>query len=155
MAFDVVPETLSRTTLGSWVVGRRVNLEPSLAAGDPLGGHTVQGHVDGVGVVLGVDAADGWRVRIAAPETVGPYLVEKGSVAVEGVSLTIARTAGAQGEEPAWFGVALIPETLERTTLQGLEAGDAVNLEADVFAKTVAVMVERYLGRGEAGRGEG
>ena len=150
LRFDAIPETLSKTTLGSWAAGRNVNLEPSMAMGDPVGGHTVQGHVDGVGTVLGVDKNDGWRVRIETPAAVGPYLVDKGSVAVDGVSLTIARTG--QGERGAWwFEVALIPETLDRTTLRGLEAGDAVNLEADIFAKTVGRMVEQYLQRAGGG----
>jgi riboflavin synthase len=129
LAFDAVPETLSRTSLGSLAVGSLVNMEPALRAGDPLGGHYVQGHVDGVGTVVSVEPeAAGARIAIAAPELVR-YCVEKGSVTVEGVSLTVASV------DEDGFEVALIPHTLEATTLGKLEPGDSVNLEADVLAK--------------------
>jgi riboflavin synthase len=129
LAFDAVPETLSRTSLGSLAAGSRVNMEPALRAGDPLGGHYVQGHVDGVGTVVSVEPeAAGARIAIAAPELVR-YCVEKGSVTVEGVSLTVASV------DEDGFEVALIPHTLEATTLGKLEPGDSVNLEADVLAK--------------------
>jgi riboflavin synthase len=127
LAFDVVPETLARVT----AFGERVNVEPALRAGEPLGGHYVQGHVDGVGTVVAVEPeGDGARVAIAAPELTR-YCVEKGSIAVEGVSLTIA----ALREDG--FEIALIPHTLAVTTLGGLAGGDRVNLEADVLAKYV------------------
>ena len=128
LAFDVVPETLSRVM----PFRERVNLEPALRAGEPLGGHYVQGHVDGVGTVASVaEEADGVRVRIEPPAELLRYLVEKGSVAVDGVSLTVAAVDG------TGFEVALIPHTLAVTTLSELAPGRAVNLEADVLAKYV------------------
>jgi riboflavin synthase len=132
LAFDVVPETLSRTVLGGLGEGASVNLEPSLRIGDQLGGHVVQGHVDAVGRVRSVVAeGDGRRVWIDAPETVVGYCIEKGSIAVDGVSLTIAAF------DDDGFEVALIPHTLAVTTLGRLEPGDEVNLEADVLGKVV------------------
>lgn len=127
---DVIPETLSRTTLGGVTRGTPVNLERALRAGDPLGGHLVQGHVDGAVRVLRVGKSRGdHRVLLEAPPRIRRFLAEKGSVAVEGVSLTIA-TAGARG-----FEVALIPETLARTTLGRLRAGERVNVEVDLLAR--------------------
>jgi riboflavin synthase len=130
--FDVVPETLRRSSLGALARGSAVNVEPSLRAGDALGGHFVQGHVDGVGTVTRVDD-EGIEVE-AGPEVLR-YCVEKGSVAVEGVSLTIARA----GERS--FAVALVPHTRAVTTLGAVREGDAVNLEADVIAKHVERLV--------------
>ena len=127
LSFDVVPETLARIK----PFRGRVNVEPALRAGEPLGGHYVQGHVDGIGKVAAVTPeGDGARVAIDAPE-LSRYLVEKGSIAVEGVSLTVA-TLTDDG-----FEVALIPHTRELTTLGELRPGDAVNLEVDVLAKYV------------------
>jgi riboflavin synthase len=132
LAFDAVPETLSRTTLGRLEAGMGVNLEPALRAGEPLGGHYVQGHVDGVGRVRSVEPeGDGHRAWVDAPEDVLRYCVQKGSVAVDGVSLTVA------GLDESGFAVALVPHTLAATTLGSLEAGREVNLEADVLAKYV------------------
>jgi riboflavin synthase len=132
LAFDTVPETLARTTLGRLEVGAGVNLEPALRAGEPLGGHYVQGHVDGVGRVRSTeDEGDGRRVWFDAPPEILRYCVEKGSVAVDGVSLTIAEV------DDDGFAVALVPHTLEVTTLGSLAAGDEVNLESDVLAKYV------------------
>jgi riboflavin synthase len=132
LAFDVVPETLSRTVLGSLDVGSTVNVEPSLRVGDQLGGHVVQGHVDAVGRVRSVTPeGDGRRVWIDAPEAVVRYCIEKGSIAVDGVSLTIAAL------DDEGFEVALIPHTLAVTTLFRLEPGEEVNLEADVLGKVV------------------
>jgi riboflavin synthase len=132
LAFDVVPETLSRTALGRLEPGSSVNLEPSLRVGDALGGHVVQGHVDGVGRVRSVTPeGDGRRAWIDAPETVVRYCIEKGSIAVDGVSLTVAAF------DDEGFEVALIPHTLAVTTLGSLEPGDEVNLEADVLGKVV------------------
>jgi riboflavin synthase len=132
LAFDVVPETLSRTTLGRLEPGDNVNLEPALRVGDPLGGHVVQGHVDAVGWVRSVASeGDGHRIWFDAPESVVRYCLEKGSIAVDGVSLTVAALDD-EGVE-----VALIPHTLEVTTLGRLEPGDEVNLEVDVLAKVV------------------
>jgi riboflavin synthase len=136
LAFDVVPETLSRTVLGSLEPGRPVNLEPSLRVGDPLGGHVVQGHVDAVGRVRSVaPERDGRRLWIDGPENVVRYCLEKGSIAVDGVSLTVAAL------DDEGFEVALIPHTLAVTTLGSLEPGDAVNLEADVLGKVVERLV--------------
>jgi len=128
LVFDVVVETLSRVKL----FGTQVNLEPALRAGDPLGGHYVQGHVDGVGSVRSVEPeGEGKRVWVdAAPELLR-YLVEKGSITVEGVSLTVA------GLDEDGFAVALVPHTLAATTLGNLAPGDKVNLETDVLAKYV------------------
>jgi riboflavin synthase len=126
-SFDVVPETLSRTTLGSLSTGDLVNVEPALRAGDPLGGHIVQGHVDGVGAVR----STGEPVWIDAPPEVLRYCAEKGSIAVDGVSLTIAAL------DEAGFAVALVPHTLDVTTLGNAAPGTAVNLEVDVLAKYV------------------
>jgi riboflavin synthase len=138
LAFDAVPETLERSSLGRLAAGARVNLEPALRAGEPLGGHYVQGHVDGVGTVRSVeDEGDGKRIWFDAPPELLRYVVEKGSVAVEGTSLTVADLDG------GGFAVALIPHTLSETTLGALEPGDPVNLEADVLAK----YVERLLAR--------
>ena len=132
LAFDAVPETLSRTALGSLEPGDAVNVEPSLRVGDPLGGHVVQGHVDAVGRVRSVTSeGDSRRVWVDAPEAVVRYCIEKGSIAVDGVSLTVAAF------DDEGFEVALIPHTLAVTTLGRLEPGHEVNLEADVLGKVV------------------
>jgi len=140
LAFDVVPETLSRTALGGLETGSNVNLEPSLRVGDQLGGHVVQGHVDAVGRVRSVSPEeDSRRVWIDAPETIVRYCIEKGSIAVDGVSLTVAAF------DDDGFEVALIPHTLAVTTLGRLEPGGEVNLEADVLGKVVERLVEARL----------
>jgi riboflavin synthase len=137
LAFDAVPETLSRSSLDGLEAGAELNVEPALRAGDPLGGHYVQGHVDGVGSVRSVEPeGEGRRIWFDAPAEVLRYCVEKGSVAVDGVSLTIA------GLDESGFAVALIPHTLAATTLGTLATGDRVNLEADVLAKYVERLVE-------------
>jgi riboflavin synthase len=133
-AFDAVPETLRRSTLGGLAAGGGVNVEPALRAGEPLGGHIVQGHVDGVGRVRRADAEG---IEVEAPANVLRYCVEKGSIAVEGVSLTIA----AVGEDS--FTVALIPHTRAATTLGALAKGGEVNLEVDVVAKYVERLASR------------
>jgi len=127
---DVMNQTLSVTTLGALDSGGRVNVEPALRAGEPLGGHLVQGHVDGPGRVEAV-VEDGIarRVRIGLPEDLRLYVAERGSVAIDGVSLTVAALA------PDGFEVSLIPETLERTTLGEIEEGSRVNVEVDVVAR--------------------
>jgi riboflavin synthase len=136
LLFDVVPETLSRTALGRLTEGGSLNLEPSLRVGDRLGGHVVQGHVDAVGRVRSVTPeGDGRRVWIDAPGEVLDYCVEKGSVALDGVSLTVAAL------DDEGFEVALIPHTLAVTTLGRLRPGDEVNLEADVLGKVVERLV--------------
>ena len=138
LSFDAVPETLDRTTLGRLAPGAKVNIEPAVSAGEPLGGHYVQGHVDGIGRVRAVEReADGLRVWIEAPGHVLRYCVEKGSITVEGVSLTVAALA-----EDA-FAVALVPHTLAATTLGDIGPGSELNLEADVLAKYVERLVER------------
>jgi len=131
-------ETLAKTTVGRWMVGQRVHLERALALGDRLGGHLVLGHVDGVGrVTESRSEQGGWTLEIEAPPEVEPFLLPKGSVAVEGVSLTVNRVEGDR------FSLFLIPETLKRTVLARLTAGSEVNLEADILGKYVA----RLLGR--------
>jgi riboflavin synthase len=134
LAFDAVPETLRRSSLGRLGAGARVNVEPALRAGEPLGGHIVQGHVDGTGRVRRADAEG---LEIEAGEEILRYCVEKGSIAVEGVSLTIASLS----EDS--FTVALVPHTREVTTLGALAEGDEVNLEVDVLAKHVERLLER------------
>ena len=132
LVFHAVPETLSRSTLGELRPGASVNLEPALRAGDPMGGHIVQGHVDGIGEVRSTEAeGEGTRVVIEASVDTLRYCVEKGSITVEGVSLTIAEL-----HEDA-FAVALIPHTISETTLSELLPGRRVNLEVDVLAKYV------------------
>jgi riboflavin synthase len=136
-SFEAVRETLSRTTLGALRPGSRVNLERSLRVGDRLGGHFVQGHVDGVGTVRSNGGPEGaWVLSVAAPADLLGNLLFKGSVAIDGVSLTVA-SLGAEG-----FGVALVPHTLSVTTLGALREGDRVNLEADVLGKWVRRLLE-------------
>jgi riboflavin synthase alpha subunit len=130
LEFDAVPETIARTTLGSLEPGVEVNLEPALRAGEPLGGHFVQGHVDGRGRVGALEReGDGARLRVQLAHELQRYCVEKGSIALDGVSLTIA-ALGDDGVE-----IALVPFTLEHTTLGGLAPGDEVNVEVDLLAK--------------------
>ena len=134
--FQAVPETIARSTLGTLERDEQVNVEPAIRAGEELGGHYVQGHVDAVGRIRSVEAeGQGFRVVVEAPEAVLRYCVEKGSVTVDGVSLTVAELADDA------FAVALVPHTLEATTLSALRAGQAVNLEADVLAKYVERLV--------------
>jgi riboflavin synthase len=133
---DVMGETLRRTSLGALAPGASVNLELPLRASDHLGGHIVQGHVDGVATVESVTEEGFARVvRVAAGEDVLRYIVEKGSVALDGVSLTVAEV------DESGFSVSLIPETLERTTLGALEPGRQLNVEVDVIAKYVEKLV--------------
>lgn len=135
---EVMNETRTRTSLAEVAPGTGVNLELPLRAGDPLGGHIVQGHVDGVGLVAGIEA-DGFarRVRIEAEPELLRYVVQKGSITVDGVSLTVA------GVDDRSFTVSLIPETLERTNLGAAKAGTRVNLEVDILAKYVEKLVRR------------
>lgn len=142
MAFDVVAETLAKTTLGALQIGCPVNLERSLAAGDPLGGHIVQGHIDGMGTVESVQPGADYRLRIRPDPGLMEYIIPKGSIALEGVSLTIASTT------PDTFDVALIPTTLAKTTLANLRRGDRVNLETDITARTVVHYLRHYAGKG-------
>ncbi|MHC4253845.1 MAG: riboflavin synthase [Planctomycetota bacterium] len=141
--FDVVGETLGRTTLGDFKPGARVNVEPALKIGDALGGHFVTGHVDGVATVRSrTPAGDGAEISFAAEDSVLADVVTKGSVAVDGVSLTVAAL-----EEGA-FRVALIPHTLSATTLDALAPGARVNVETDMLVKAVRRVLEGSRGRG-------
>ncbi len=134
-AVDCVEETLRRTSLGDRQPGDLVNLERAMRVGDRLGGHIVQGHVDGTGTVRAVTPeGDGALMSVAAPPEVLRYVVEKGSITVDGVSLTVA------DRQPDGFTIALIPHTMEATTLGGTAAGRRVNLEADVLAKYVEAL---------------
>jgi riboflavin synthase alpha subunit len=136
IAFHAVAETLRRSTLASLEPGAEVNVEPALRAGEPLGGHYVQGHVDGVGRVAGTTPeGDGLRLRLEVPPELLRYCVPKGSLAVQGVSLTIAALDG-DGVE-----IALVPHTLAATTLASLRPGAEVNLEVDVLAKYVERLI--------------
>ena len=138
---EAIPETLSRTTLGSWKVGGEVNLELSLKLGDELGGHLVYGHVDGLGRVRSVTPdGDSRRIRIEIAEALAKFLAEKGSITVDGVSLTVSAVGRSDGSD--WFEVAIIPHTWQVTTLGALAAGDRVNLEVDMLARYVARMLE-------------
>lgn len=138
---DLSGETLGATTAGAWVAGQGVNLEKALTAHKPLGGHMVSGHVDGVGrlVELSEDARS-WRMRFEVPAELARYIARKGSITIDGVSLTVNEVEGRR------FGVNIIPQTLNHTTLGGLKPGDAVNLEVDLIA--------RYLERLLAARDE-
>jgi riboflavin synthase len=139
---DVMAETLRRSSLGGLAAGDPVNLERAVTPQTRLGGHLVQGHVDGVGRVLVRTPGEQWEVvRIALPAALAPYVVDKGSVAVDGVSLTVSAVSAVDAADP-WFEVSLIPTTLRETTLGSRAPGSPVNLEVDVVAK----YVERLLG---------
>ncbi|MFI9746275.1 riboflavin synthase [Streptomyces sp. NPDC052494] len=134
---DVMAETLKRSSLGALEAGSRVNLERPMAVGDRLGGHIVQGHVDGTGTILDRTPSEHWElVKVGLPAHLARYVVEKGSITVDGVSLTVVEVAD------DWFTISLIPTTLALTTLGIKQSGDPVNLEVDVIAK----YVERLLG---------
>ncbi len=134
---EAVPETLSKTVLGSWDEGTRVNLEPSLRLGDELGGHFVFGHVDGVGEVVSVEPeGQSFRLTLRPPAAIARYFATKGSAAVDGVSLTVAAAL-----ENGDFQLAIIPHTWEMTTLSDLRPGSRVNLEIDMLARYVARMI--------------
>ncbi len=134
---DVIQETLNLTTLGSVRIGGKVNLERALALRDRLGGHLVQGHVDGTGVVRElIRKGNDYRLRTALPRDLSRYVALKGSIAVDGVSLTVSAV------ENDWFEVALIPETRKNTGLGRLRRGDAVNLEVDLMARYLARLLQ-------------
>jgi riboflavin synthase len=146
---DVMLETLNRSSLGALQPGSPVNLERPMRLDARLGGHMVQGHVDGTGTILSRTPGERWDVvRIGLPTGLARYVVEKGSVSVDGVSLTITAT-GEDSPGRSWFEVSLIPETLSRTTLGRKQPGDPVNLEVDVIAK----YVEKLLGERATGNG--
>jgi riboflavin synthase len=139
---DVMAQTLSMSTLGDLAPGSRVNLERAARVGDRLGGHIVQGHVDGTAEVLAVTPGEAWSVlRFSLPDELAPLVVDKGSIAVSGVSLTVSAVSPAADGAPFWFEVSLIPETLAATTLGALAPGDRVNLETDVLARHVERLV--------------
>ncbi|MET7752053.1 riboflavin synthase [Micromonospora sp. NPDC005367] len=143
---DVMGETLRRSALGTLRPGAPLNLERAATLGSRLGGHLVQGHVDGVGEVLSREPAEQWEtVRFRLPAHLSQYVVEKGSITVDGVSLTVAAVG------PDWFSVGLIPTTLKLTTLGAREVGDPVNLEVDVVAKYVERLLGDRLAAGEPG----
>lgn len=130
-------ETLSKTTLGHWTVGTKVNLERSLKVGEEIGGHIVSGHVDGVGDVLSADAeGDSTRIRIRAPKQLAKFIAAKGSIALDGTSLTVNEVDGAT------FGVNIIPHTAKVTTWGGVKAGDKLNIEIDMLARYLARLKE-------------
>ena len=144
-AVDISGETIRRTVPGRWQAGGTLNLEPALRLGDELGGHIVTGHVDGVGTVVGVwPEGESLKIGISAPKELAPYLAPKGSITVDGVSLTVNEVAD-QSDGTCHFALNLIPHTAEVTTLGQLAAGTCVNLEIDVLA--------RYLQRMQALRG--
>ena len=143
---DVMAETLRRSSLGDLRPGARVNLERAMAASDRFGGHVVQGHVDGTARILARTPGERWEVvRVSLPADLARYVVEKGSITVDGVSLTVSALG------PDWFEVSLIPTTLDLTTLGRAQPGDAVNLEVDVLAK----YVERLLAARDTQEGAG
>ena len=139
---DVMAETLRRSSLGALGAGDPVNLERAVTPHTRLGGHLVQGHVDGVGTVLARTPSEHWEVvRVALPPELARYVVEKGSITVDGVSLTVSAVSAADDPEP-WFEVSLIPTTLRETTLGAVPPGSPVNLEVDVIAKYVERLLE-------------
>ncbi|MEC3953397.1 riboflavin synthase [Nocardia sp. CDC153] len=145
---DVMAETLNRSSIGGLGVGSRVNLERAAAVNSRLGGHIVQGHVDGTGTIVSRTPYENWEVvRISLPDSIARYVVEKGSITVDGISLTvsgigIAAEAYADGAKD-WFEVSLIPTTRELTTLGTAPVGTVVNLEVDIIAKYVERLVQR------------
>jgi riboflavin synthase len=143
---DVMGETLDRSSLGALTPGAPVNLEQSVRLADRLGGHLMQGHVDATGTIISRSPAEHWdQVRISLPASISRYVVHKGSIAVDGISLTVSALGPPGGE--TWFEVCLIPETLKRTTMGARQPGAVVNLEVDVIAK----YVERLM-NGEANK---
>jgi riboflavin synthase len=135
---DVMKETLERSSLGELQPGDQVNLEPALAVGDRFGGHMVSGHVDGRAQILERSDSAHWRVlRLAAPESLRRFIAEKGSITMDGVSLTVAQVG------PDWFTVSLIPTTLGETTLGSRAPGDLVNVEIDMLARYVERLLEQ------------
>ena len=139
---DVMQESLDRTSLGGLAVGSPVNLERAVAAGARLGGHIVQGHVDGTGAIVSRTPGEHWEVvRISLPDELDRYVVEKGSIAVDGTSLTVSAVGGDDGAR--WFEVSFIPTTLADTVLGTLDAGATVNLEVDVVAKYIEKLLPR------------
>ena len=140
--FDVSPETLRKSALGKLKAGSQVNVERAVKAGDRLGGHIVAGHIDGTATIAAVHKQDKvWNIKFSAPSELLDQMVVKGSVAVDGISLTIASL------DKGSFGAAIIPETLKKTTLGQTKIGDSVNIETDIIAKTVKKRLENMLGQ--------
>ncbi len=140
--FDVSPETLTKSALGKLKAGSQVNVERAVKAGDRLGGHIVAGHTDGTATIAAVHKQDKvWNIKFSAPSELLDQMVVKGSVAVDGISLTIANV------DKGSFGAAIIPETLKKTTLGKTKIGDSVNIETDIIAKTVKKRLENMLGQ--------
>lgn len=136
-AVDVSAESLSKTIIKNWQQGTRVNLEPSLKMGDEIGGHVVSGHVDGLAQLMSVkEEGDSYRLKIEAPDDLAGFIAPKGSVALDGISLTVNEVEGNV------FGVNIIPHTWEQTTLSQRSPGDAINIEIDMMARYVARMLE-------------
>lgn len=135
--FEAIPETLAKTTLGNWKPNDLINLEHALRVGDTLDGHQVQGHIDGIGTIIAVNTADGYRIRIGLDPAMMQWMIPKGSVAIDGISLTIANLNTDPSTDQHWIEVALIPETLDRTTLGDKAVGDHLNIEADAMVKTI------------------
>ena len=153
---DVMDETLQRTGLGALAPGSRVNLERALRPGDRMGGHIVQGHVDATGTLLARHHEERWDVlEISVPDELMGYVAVKGSIAIDGISLTVVDVVDSAGSEGTGgrVTVSLIPETLRRTTLGVAQVGEAVNLEVDVMAKYIARYLSRYAPSGVSGSG--
>ena len=143
VSFQAVPETIERTYLGKLKMGEAVNLELPLTLSEPLGGHFVQGHIDGLGRILALEKeGEGARLKVRVPPSVVPYVVEKGSIALDGVSLTVASVEGDEVE------IALIPHTLRNTCLGDKKAGDPLQVEADMLAKYVLKLSAPYGAQG-------
>ena len=154
---DVMDETLQRTGLGALAPGSRVNLERALRPGDRMGGHIVQGHVDATGTLLARHHEERWDVlEISVPDELMGYVAVKGSIAIDGISLTVVDVVDSAGSEGTGgrVTVSLIPETLRRTTLGLAQVGEAVNLEVDVMAKYIARYLSRYAPSGVSGSGD-
>lgn len=156
LVFDVVPETLARTTLGDLSPGAPVNLEHAATPSTLLGGHVVQGHIDAVGRVTAIDTAGGGHViRVEVPAAAAEFITPKGSIAIEGVSLTVASVEPGRGTGVWSLCVALIPTTLRETTLGSLRISDPVNIETDILARTVVHWLRCFRGRaGDRAEGE-
>lgn len=142
MSFDVVAETLEQSTIGSLTPGDSVNLEPSLTPTTPMGGHFVQGHIDGTGKITKINASPGeWRITITPPKNLMDFIVPKGSITLNGISLTIASASADT------FDIALIPTTLDLTTLGQAKEGDAINIETDILSRTIVHHLKRMAGK--------
>lgn len=140
MAFDVIPESLSRTKLGALIKGSRVNIEPSCTPDTLLGGHVVQGHVEGLATIERVETDPAWVVTLKPPAALMPCITPKGSITIDGISLTVAQVDPVEGT----FQVALIPTTLEETTIGHAKVGEHCNIETDIMARTVVHYLQHY-----------